>query len=81
MCPFHGGAVLNSACMDKLSEQRCSQFCSALQVLPQLLNHLDIEADAPDAPDWGAIAVYTCSANCGLAQPGYLEEFAWVQAS
>jgi pre-rRNA-processing protein TSR4 len=54
---------------------------STLQVLPQLLNHLDIEADAPDAPDWGAIAVYTCSANCGLAQPGYLEEFAWVQSS
>lgn len=51
------------------------------QVLPQLLNHLDIEADAADAPDWGAIAVYTCSANCRVPDGGYAEEFAWVQPS
>jgi len=51
------------------------------QVLPQLLNHLNIEADAPGAPDWGAIAVYTCSASCRPAGGGYVEEFVWVQAT
>lgn len=50
-------------------------------MLPQLLNHLDIEADASDAPNWGAIAVYTCSANCGVPTADYAEDFAWVQPS
>ncbi|KAI3431726.1 hypothetical protein D9Q98_004768 [Chlorella vulgaris] len=60
------------------------------QVMPQMLVHLGVEADDPLAPDWGAIAVYSCSASCdsgvtaGASSPdesAYLEEFVWVQES
>lgn len=47
------------------------------QVLPQLLNYLDIDAEAADSADWGVIAVYSCSRSCHVE--GYAEEFAWVQ--
>lgn len=47
------------------------------QVLPQLLNHLGIDAEATHAPDWGVIAVYSCSRSCRIE--GYHEEFVWVQ--
>jgi pre-rRNA-processing protein TSR4 len=67
------------------------------QVMPQLLNHLEADAADPDAPDWGALAVYSCSASCcggggggggggGIEPEGqdgsaYLEEYVWVQPS
>ena len=63
---------------------------------PQLIVHLGVPADDPQAPDWGSIAVYCCSASCGAGLPAggaaagaaaaadesaYLEEFVWVQES
>ena len=39
------------------------------QVMPQLLNHLGADASDPCAPDWGAIAVYTCAASCAPDPP------------
>ena len=56
--------------------------------LLQLIVHLGVPADDPTAPDWGTIAVYSCSASCssgvtpGASPPeesAYLEEFVWVQ--
>lgn len=56
------------------------------QVMPQLLNHLDIDSLEQSSIDWGTIAVYTCRASCGArsdggggALGGYLEEYAWRQ--
>ena len=48
--------------------------------MPQLLNELGIDASDEAAPDWGTIAVYTCSASC-TPPPGsaYAQEFAFVQ--
>lgn len=55
-----------------------------------MIVHLGVPADDPAAPDWGGIAVYSCSASCDSGvQPGatppeesaYLEEFVWVQES
>lgn len=60
------------------------------QVMPQMIVHLGVPADDPSAPDWGAIAVYSCAASCESGvRPGatpadesaYLEEFVWVQES
>ena len=48
-----------------------------VQVLPQLLLHLEVDQEAGDSPDWGVIAVYTCSRSC--RKEGYAEEFVWVQ--
>lgn len=58
---------------------------------PQLIVHLGVPADDPQAPDWGTIAVYCCSASCsaGVAttagaaadESAYLQEFVWVQES
>lgn len=61
------------------------------QIMPQLLNHLDIDASNPEAPDWGTIAVYSCAMSCGegawdgTAAEGfgvdpYVEEWVWVQS-
>lgn len=53
------------------------------QVLPQLLHYMDVDAEDPDSPDWGCIAVYSCSNSCsqsnGDDDSSYIEEFAWVQ--
>ena len=64
------------------------------QVMPQLLNHLGVDAADPKAPDWGTIAVYSCAASCSGGGGGgeeevektnsdnninYFEEWVWVQ--
>ena len=49
------------------------------QVMPQLLNFLNISPDDEHAPDWGTIAVYSCAASCHTAV-AYTEEHVWVQA-
>lgn len=55
-----------------------------------MIVHLGAAADDPEAPDWGAISVYSCAASCSSGvTPGassadesaYLEEFVWVQGS
>lgn len=50
------------------------------QILPQLLNHLDLD-EMGDSVDWGTLAVYTCSANCSPTADGdaYVAEFVWKQ--
>lgn len=32
--------------------------------MPQLLNYLEQDPSDPASPDWGTIAVYTCSRSC-----------------
>ena len=51
-----------------------------LQILPQLLNHLDLD-EMGDSVDWGTLAVYTCSESCQTADSGrpYRQEFVWKQ--
>jgi|TARA_B110000238_G_scaffold103622_1_gene112784 pre-rRNA-processing protein TSR4 len=34
------------------------------QILPQLINHLDVDCELASAVDFGSIAVYTCSRSC-----------------
>ncbi len=55
----------------------------ALQVLPQLLHHMDLDAEDPESPDWGCIAVYSCPKSCSsfvdTDKSAYTEEFVWVQ--
>ena len=41
-----------------------------MQVMPQLINHLGVDASDPSSPDWGTIAVYTCAASCGGGSGG-----------
>lgn len=56
------------------------------QVMPQLINYLGADPLDATAPDWGMIAVYTCSESCGSGfvpvqsdDSAYSEEFVWVQ--
>jgi hypothetical protein len=47
--------------------------------MPQLLAALGVDEEDPAAPDYGAIAVYSCAASCSvLGGGGYVEEFVWV---
>lgn len=62
----------------------CCPQCNAqrtfeLQVMPQLLNSLDIVHSDPDAMDWGTLLVYSCNANCTPAQGFYQREVIWRQ--
>ena len=36
------------------------------QVLPQIINHLNVDSELASAVDFGSIAVYTCGASCAL---------------
>ncbi len=49
------------------------------QVLPQLLNHLNVDNSDKDALDWGTLAVYTCPDSCGDGTKQYFEEYAYCQ--
>ncbi|KAJ3162130.1 Programmed cell death protein 2 [Geranomyces michiganensis] len=50
------------------------------QVMPQLLNVLEINHYAADALDWGTVAVYSCISNCQPSdERAYVEEFVWRQ--
>ena len=47
--------------------QRCgSSRKFEFQVLPQLINHLQVDSELQSAVDFGSIAVYTCSKSCKL---------------
>ena len=57
------------------SERQCE-----FQIMPQLLNYLDIDHSAPDALDFGTLFVYTCSNSCQpSADQIYLSEVIWRQ--
>ncbi|KAJ3026581.1 Programmed cell death protein 2, partial [Rhizophlyctis rosea] len=52
------------------------------QIMPQLLNFLDIDHSSMDALDWGTVMVFSCQANCWVAEEEdvwYLEEVVWRQ--
>ncbi len=52
----------------------------AVQVMPQLLNHLNQDELSQQALDWGTLVVYSCPASCvAPAGVGYVEEFVWAQ--
>ena len=90
LCPAPGG-------VPEADKVPCCARCGAsrrfeFQVMPQLLNHLGVDVADPKAPDWGTIAVYSCSKSCGGGGAGdepeapekessssYIEEWAWVQ--
>lgn len=67
------------------------QICGAqrrfeFQIMPQLLNHLGIDAEDESGPDFGTIAVYSCPNSCCQSEscpphPGsvYVDEWVWVQ--
>jgi pre-rRNA-processing protein TSR4 len=57
------------------SERQCE-----FQIMPQVLNYLDIDHSAPDALDFGSLFVYTCPNNCQPSpQQSYMNEFVWRQ--
>lgn len=47
------------------------------QIMPQLLNSLDVDPLDNNSPDWGVIVIYSCAASCDVA--GYVDEYVWVQ--
>lgn len=49
-----------------------------MQILPQLLNWLELDNEKIDCLDWGAIAVYSCAKSC-TSKDAYVEEFVFVQ--
>eukprot|EP00890_Picochlorum_soloecismus_P003718 jgi/Picsp_1/4347/NSC_01853-R1_programmed cell death 2 len=52
------------------------------QVMPQLLNNLNVDPLDKLSPDWSMIAVYSCAASCTTQSTdgcSYVEEYVWVQ--
>ena len=45
--------------------------------MPQLLHFLAVDPDQPHAPEFGSIAVFSCSRSCAVH--GYVEEAVFVQ--
>lgn len=51
------------------------------QIMPQLLNILELDPSDDNALDWGTIAIYSCASSCTTASQGvsYSKEYAWIQ--
>lgn len=50
------------------------------QVMPQLLNSLQLDLKGAYSPDWGSLFVFSCAASCSAPEPTeYVEEFVWKQ--
>lgn len=47
------------------------------QIMPQLINYLEIEEKGDEGLDWGTLLVYSCSKNCNMKM--YNKEFIWRQ--
>lgn len=66
---------------------RIGRVMCVLQVMPQLLNHLDQDELDDSALDWSTLAVFSCPASCQAGvnaamhqhNSAYVEEFVWVQ--
>lgn len=57
-----------------------SKRCYEFQIMPQLLNYMQIEHNINTGIDWGMIAVYTCEENCiSSTNNAYLNEFLHAQ--
>ncbi|KAJ1720128.1 hypothetical protein LPJ53_005203 [Coemansia erecta] len=53
-----------------------------MQVMPQMLNHLALDAADALSVDWGTLLVYTCARSCDVAAEhcaGYAREVVWRQ--
>nr|KAG5709794.1 hypothetical protein BaRGS_032618 [Batillaria attramentaria] len=48
------------------------------QVMPQLLNHLQVDSTTEASLDWGTVCVYTCRDSCSIGNK-YSPEFVWKQ--
>jgi len=70
LCPAPGGIPEADSvpCCPRCGASRRFEF----QVMPQLLNHLGVDVADPKAPDWGTIAVYSCSKSCGGGSDGVI---------
>ncbi|KAI9104797.1 programmed cell death protein 2 [Phlyctochytrium arcticum] len=49
------------------------------QIMPQLLNVLQIDHFTPNALDWGTLMVFSCGASCQPEGVNYMEEIVWRQ--
>ena len=52
------------------------------QIMPQLLNHLELQPLNRDSLDWGSIYIFSCPKNCSPASNihlPYMEEYAVIQ--
>lgn len=49
------------------------------QVLPTILNFLDLDDTKPDTLDFGQLSIYTCDNACDLANKALVEELIWRQ--
>ncbi len=49
------------------------------QVMPQILNYLNLDHSDPDALDFGTLLVYTCPRNCKPQEMNHVPEIVWRQ--
>ena len=54
------------------------RFPIIFQVMPQLLNYLDVDEKDGNSLDWGTLCVYTCRDSCSIGN-NYAAEFLWKQ--
>ena len=63
---------------NQLKVPNCSNCNSTrtceFQILPQLLNYLDIDNLSKDSLDYGILSVFTCKNNCSLTIGSYMED-------
>jgi len=70
----HGQAKNVPKC-EKCGKDRKFEF----QVMPQLLNYLNVDATKKNSLDWGVLVVYTCPDSCGDGGKEYFPEFVHCQ--
>jgi len=74
---FYGVFILHTDRTSKGISHVCLFTVICLQVMPQLLNYLNLDSTG-DSVDWATLVVYTCSADCDLGGQ-YGKEFLWKQ--
>ncbi|PVU88701.1 hypothetical protein BB559_005440 [Furculomyces boomerangus] len=63
---------------------RKCELCGAerkfeFQIMPQMLNYLEVSSDLRDGIDWGTLLVYSCPENCETMGNIYAKEVIWRQ--
>jgi pre-rRNA-processing protein TSR4 len=56
-----------------------SERCFEFQIMPQMLNFLNIDHRDSSAIDWGTLVVFTCSNDCDAAQNSFSREHLYRQ--
>ena len=57
----------------------CTQRQFEIQIMPQLLNHLDMDEQTTSVGlDLGVLFIYTCQNSCSIGND-YVKEFLWNQ--